>query len=80
MTKQLELMTDPTLRQMTFALGYQHGLQTGLHASAREVAERYPHMTTEMIDIYQNGRDDGVVRDDYRLNLGRAAMQGRAAT
>ena len=30
-------------------------------------------MTAEMIDIYQNGRDDGVTGDDFRLNLGKAA-------
>lgn len=69
---------DATLRQMTFELGYRHGRQTGLHVSAREVIARYPHMTVEMIEVYQNGRDDGIAGDDWRLKRGRAAMQEAA--
>ncbi len=65
---------DATLRQMTFELGYRDGAQTACYLSDRQIAERYPYMTAEMIDIYQNGRDDGVAGDDWRLQLGQAAM------
>jgi hypothetical protein len=66
---------NATLHQMTFELGYRHGRQTGLYASNHEVSTRYPHMTAEMVSIYQNGRDDGVAGDNFRLNLGKQAMR-----
>ena len=71
---------DPTLRQMTFELGYCHGEQTGLYVTNRQVLERYPHMTAEMVDIYQNGRDDGVASDSWRLDRGRAALRNLRRT
>jgi hypothetical protein len=69
---------DTTLRQMTFELGFRHGQQTGVSVSAREVLTRYPHMTTEMLDIYQNGRDDGIAGDDWRLEQGRRSISSAA--
>lgn len=65
---------DTILRHMTFALGYRHGEQTGEHVSNREVAEQFPYMTDEAIEIYQNGRDDGIAGDDWRLKAWGAAM------
>lgn len=69
---------DATYRQMTFELGYIHGRKTGVHVSNRQVYEEFPYMTAEMVEVYQNGRDDGVAGDDYRRKLGQLAMR-RAA-
>lgn len=65
---------DAILRQMTFELGYIHGRDTKLLVSNREVLERFPFMTAEAVELYQNGRDDGIAGDTLRLGLGRAAM------
>lgn len=66
---------DATLRQMTFELGYRHGQQSGSVITNRQVSEQFPYMTTELIEVYQNGRDDGVAGDTFRLDLGHLEMR-----
>jgi hypothetical protein len=55
-----------------FALGWRHGNVTRLHCSRRE-AETYfadvrPDWGSAEMDLYLNGRDDGVRGDRFRLD------------
>jgi hypothetical protein len=56
----------PTART-PFEIGYQHGAATHTYASAAEAHDLYPTWTARMVELYLNGRDDGVAGDDWRL-------------
>lgn len=51
-----------------FGTGWYHGAVSKRHVSARQVLDRYPEMTSEQVELYLNGRDDGVSGDTSRLN------------
>lgn len=51
-----------------FETGFQHGMTTGEYVTNRQVSEIYPDYSATEIEIYQNGRDDGVAGDFWRLN------------
>lgn len=57
-----------------FETGFRHGVATGLPASARQVAEHYGEITTDDLERYLNGRDDGVAGDGTRITPERAAL------
>lgn len=50
-----------------FGTGFYHGYVSGLYASRKDVLARYPDITDSQIELYLNGRDDGVKRDVFRL-------------
>jgi hypothetical protein len=62
-----------------FLLGWQHGWMTGLYASLAETenfvagekaAGRFPaDLRSDWVEIYLNGRDDGVKRDTTRVAM-----------
>lgn len=65
-----------------FLLGWQHGYMTDLYSSPAEV-ERFvaaekaagrfpPDLRSDWVDIYLNGRDDGMKRDLTRVAIMKA--------
>ena len=64
------LSTIPTTFT-AFEAGYRDGRRTGRFTSAAEVIDDHPDWPARLIEIYLNGRDDGVIGDDFRLRGAR---------
>lgn len=56
-----------------FEMGYRQGRMSGQYVSFRQAQEQFPGWPAEQIDIYLNGRDDGVAGDTSRIDMKRAA-------
>ena len=62
------IATFPTPRSSDpFDTGLHHGLMTRKLVSNRQVSEQYPDYSAQQIELYQNGRDDGVEGDLWRF-------------
>jgi hypothetical protein len=65
-----------------FGTGFYHGYVSGLYASRKAVMERYPDITDSQIELYLNGRDDGVRRStlpmSFKIFRALTVMRNRA--